>query len=279
MFFTPTGNMKQDLTQGYKNVLGREPDAQGFEANMKNPGGFQGAMNTLYNSPEYAQRQQLQNSISQSLQQATPQQLQQIQQPSNLQAALTSKGRGFSSPQGGWAEFNYQDKGPGQFTGQLEGFDHSKLQGHQDSDTLKYAFARYASNYDVKNPDVLAKVVADMNANGFNVRQTSADSVDFGLGEGPMDVIRGGNPAGGIPNEGWQWIPGVGAASVAQNGQQAGMGQQLGQGMQLSEIEQALIGGDTNMLAMILAQLQKQLAPPQQQQQNAGLNPALQGLK
>ena len=39
---------------------------------------------------------------------------------------------------------------------------------------------------------------------GINARQTDFDKIDFGDGYGPIDVIQGAYPGGGVA---WQWLP------------------------------------------------------------------------
>lgn len=256
-YFTPTGDMKQDITSAYQTMLGREPDAEGLAAHMKNPGGLRGVMDTLYNSPEYAQYQQSQQ------QTGSPQTSvddaggfnEKTAPPNPLQAALAPReGWGFTSRTGGDGRFQYTPMTMGD-TSQFQGFNFEN-RSERDLNSLKYIFAQAASNVDVTQNDAIDKVVANLNQMGVPAKKVGPDSIDFGLGEGPMDVILGGNPAAGIENVAWQWIPAAGASpgGMAQGFQQQALGA-------LNPLQSAIGGGENNMLAQILAILQQQLGP------------------
>lgn len=265
-YFTPTGNMRQDLTSAYQNLLGREPDPEGFEANMRNPGGYQGALNTIYNSDEYKNLQQQQQSGNTVASPADPSGAlnptggslvgdERGGEGSPLQNAIKRQGWGFTSRTGGDQSFDYTPMNMGD-TSQFEGFNFDN-RSERDLASAKYVFAQFASQVDVTQPDALQQVVALMNQHGIPARQVGPDSIDLGMGEGPMDVIRGGNPAAGIPNIAWQWIPGAGAAQ----GSPGGMSNVLKGGASgaLNPLQSAVSGGDNNILAQILMMLQGQL--------------------
>ena len=50
----------------------------------------------------------------------------------------------------------------------------------------------------------LPAVVERLRAEGINATQTDMDKIDFGDGYGPIDVIQGAYPGGGVA---WQWLP------------------------------------------------------------------------
>jgi hypothetical protein len=170
---------------------------------------------------------------------------------------------GFTSPTGGRGEQSYI---PGTYSGgfdYLEGFDPSKLDlSHPDADSIKYAFARATQGL-APGSESLDEIVRRLQSQGFtNVRRAGPDSIDFGMGEGQMDVIRGGTDATGY--HGWQWMPGNGgsdpmAATMAQ------------QQMQVPGATQAAqpVGG-SELWDLIMADLQRVAAgQPSQLDMNA----------
>lgn len=253
-YFTPTGDMKQDITSAYQTMLGREPDAEGLAAHMKNPGGLRGVLDTLYSSPEYAdvqaQRQAIQDTAAASIPATS------TASTTPLQSALAPReGWGFTSRTGGDGRFQYTPMEMGD-TSQFEGFNFDN-RSERDLASAKYVFAQFASQIDVTDPQAIDKLVALMNEHGVPAKKVGPDSIDLGLGEGPIDVIRGGNPAAGIPNIAWQWMPAGGGTSpggMAQGFQQQALGA-------LNPLQSAIGGGENNMLAQILALLQQQLGP------------------
>ncbi len=177
---------------------------------------------------------------------------------SALSNAITKQGWGFDSRDGGAADFDYTPMGMGD-TSQFEGFNFDN-RTERDLGSMKYVFAQAASNVDVTQPDSLSKVVANLNTMGIPAKLVPPDHIDFGLGEGPIDVIRGGNPEGGIPNIAWQWLKEGGAGNQGV----PGFGGQPGTNMMgLDPLQGAITGGDNNMLAQILAMLQQQLGQGQ----------------
>ena len=96
-------------------------------------------------------------------------------------------------------------KEPGQFRMMLAGFDHNKLDNPsmQGAGTVKYQAARIFQNYQPM-PESLPAVIADLKAQGINATQIGIDKIDFNDGWGPIDVIQGAFPGGGVA---WQWLP------------------------------------------------------------------------
>ena len=96
-------------------------------------------------------------------------------------------------------------KAPGQYRMMLAGFDHNKLDNPtmQGAGTIKYQAARIFQNY-TPQPENLPAVIADLKAQGINATQIGIDKIDFNDGYGPIDVIQGAYPGGGVA---WQWLP------------------------------------------------------------------------
>lgn len=92
-----------------------------------------------------------------------------------------------------------------EFRTTLAGFDHVKLDNPdiRDAMTAKYQAARVFQNFKPM-PESLPAVVEELRALGFNATQTDHDKIDFGDGYGPIDVIQGAYPGGGVA---WQWLP------------------------------------------------------------------------
>ena len=118
--------------------------------------------------------------------------------------------RGFTNSGGEWGGGTYNPNAVkvGDYVGQLEGFNTDKLNdSHEDSNTLKYVFARAASNVDVKSPGATQKVVDNLRAMGVNASVVNpdgeADRILFGDTGESIDVMRGGANVG---QDGWQWI-------------------------------------------------------------------------
>lgn len=95
--------------------------------------------------------------------------------------------------------------GNGAFRSKLAGFNHSKIDDPtiRDAMTSKYVAARIFQDYPPM-PESLAAVVDRLRAQGIDARQTDHDKIDFGDGYGPIDVIQGAYPGGGVA---WQWLP------------------------------------------------------------------------
>lgn len=92
-----------------------------------------------------------------------------------------------------------------EFRTMLAGFDHVKLDNPdiRGAMTSKYEAARVFQNFKPM-PENLPAVVEELRARGINATQTDHDKIDFGDGYGPIDVIQGAYPGGGVA---WQWLP------------------------------------------------------------------------
>jgi hypothetical protein len=95
--------------------------------------------------------------------------------------------------------------GSGAYRGRLAGFDHRKIDDPsiRDAMTSKYVAARIFQDYPPM-PESLPAIVDRLRAQGINATQTDFDKIDFGDGFGPIDVIQGAYPGGGVA---WQWLP------------------------------------------------------------------------
>lgn len=93
----------------------------------------------------------------------------------------------------------------GQHRGRLAGFDHAKIDDPtmRGAMTSKYIAARIFQDYPPM-PESLPAVVDRLKEQGINAKQTDFDKIDFGDGYGPIDVIQGAYPGGGVA---WQWLP------------------------------------------------------------------------
>ncbi len=93
----------------------------------------------------------------------------------------------------------------GAYRSKLAGFNHSKIDDPtiRDAMTSKYVAARIFQDYPPM-PESLPAVVDRLKAQGINAMQTDFDKIDFGDGYGPIDVIQGAYPGGGVA---WQWLP------------------------------------------------------------------------
>jgi hypothetical protein len=96
-------------------------------------------------------------------------------------------------------------QGTGQYRNALAGFDSRKIDDPtiRDAMTSKYVAARIFMDYPPM-PESLPAVVDRLKAQGINAKQTDFDKIDFGDGYGPIDVIQGAYPGGGVA---WQWLP------------------------------------------------------------------------
>ncbi len=95
--------------------------------------------------------------------------------------------------------------GTGQYRSRLAGFDHAKIDNPTmaGAGTSKYIASRIFQDYPPM-PESLPAVVDRLKAQGLNAKQTDFDKIDFGDGYGPIDVIQGAYPGGGVA---WQWLP------------------------------------------------------------------------
>jgi hypothetical protein len=93
----------------------------------------------------------------------------------------------------------------GAYRSKLAGFSHAKMDDPtiRDAMTSKYVAARIFQDYPPM-PESLPAVVDRLKAQGINAKQTDFDKIDFGDGYGPIDVIQGAYPGGGVA---WQWLP------------------------------------------------------------------------
>jgi len=93
----------------------------------------------------------------------------------------------------------------GAYRSKLSGFDFVKLDDPslRGAGTSKYIGARIFQDFPPM-PESLPGVVERLRAQGLNARQTDFDKIDFGDGYGPIDVIQGAYPGGGVA---WQWLP------------------------------------------------------------------------
>ncbi len=93
----------------------------------------------------------------------------------------------------------------GAYRSMLAGFAHTKIDDPsiRDAMTSKYVAARIFQDYPPA-PESIPMVVERLKAQGLNARQTDHDKIDFGDGFGPIDVIQGAYPGGGVA---WQWLP------------------------------------------------------------------------
>lgn len=124
-----------------------------------------------------------------------------------LQSAAQQSMQGFTDIAGMRDVFK-----PGQFMGQLEGFNtNSWGTGERGSDTLKNMFGTIASNYDVSQPGALQRALPDIQKalpGATIVSHANEDLLDPDGPNGPMqpvDVIR--SAVAGGSGAAWQWGP------------------------------------------------------------------------
>ncbi|MFN8060072.1 MAG: hypothetical protein U0Q12_13030 [Vicinamibacterales bacterium] len=98
----------------------------------------------------------------------------------------------------------------GPYRHQLEGFNEAKFEpSHPQSMGMKYVAARVFEQFDVYSPTALDDAVKAFNDVGIPAQKVGEDMIDFGNGEGPIDVIRSGAYLDGDKEAGmgWQWGP------------------------------------------------------------------------
>ncbi len=98
----------------------------------------------------------------------------------------------------------------GAFRHQLEGFNHDKFDpAHAEGMTLKMIAARVFEQFDVYSDAAIDDVVKAFNDLGIPATKIGFDKIDFGNGEGPVDVIRNAAWLDGDTSAGmaWQWAP------------------------------------------------------------------------
>ena len=186
--FTP--EQEKAIQTLYETHLKRPAGAADFQAHRGNT--LMGIESAIKLSPEYKARS------TGSTPSAAP------TAPYQPPGSSAQTGWGFDSPTGGRREFGYTSKDYGQDWRAMGGFDPAKADlSHPDSGSVKYVFLRATSGLDA-SPSGIAEVVRRLNEQGIPARQVGTDKIDFGLGEGPIDVIRGGTDATGYLD--WQWI-------------------------------------------------------------------------
>lgn len=119
------------IEQGYRQLLGREADPEGLAAMQQNPGGLQGALRTLYESPEGQAYRQSQLRAKPQTHGAQGQQPQTPQYDSS------------NWDTDGWATPQYLGKAAG---GAMAGWDQTNWDD-QNMQTPKYVVGRILSNY------------------------------------------------------------------------------------------------------------------------------------
>lgn len=98
----------------------------------------------------------------------------------------------------------------GAFRHQLEGFNPDKFDpAHPEGMTLKMIAGRIFEQFDVYSPTAIDDVVAAFNEAGIPAMRNGIDQIDFGNGEGPIDVVRNAAWLDGDKSAGmaWQWAP------------------------------------------------------------------------
>lgn len=98
----------------------------------------------------------------------------------------------------------------GAFRHQLEGFNEAKFDpAHAEGMTLKMIAARVFEQFDVYSETSFDAVVQAFNDLGIAATKVGFDKIDFGNGEGPVDVIRNAAWLDGDTSAGmaWQWAP------------------------------------------------------------------------
>lgn len=95
--------------------------------------------------------------------------------------------------------------GGGEHRGSLAGFDGNKIDDPSlpGARTMKYTAARIFQDFKPM-PENLPAIIERLRAEGIQATQVSFDKIDFGDGFGPIDVIQGAYPGGGVA---WQWMP------------------------------------------------------------------------
>ncbi len=93
----------------------------------------------------------------------------------------------------------------GAHRGRLAGFDFAKIDdpSMHGAGTSKYIAARVFQDFPPM-PESIPGVIDRLKAQGINAVQADHDKIDFNDGYGPIDVIQGAYPGGGVA---WQWLP------------------------------------------------------------------------
>lgn len=179
------------VTSLYRDLLGREPDAEGMKSHLR---GLENGMsrdeikNVFLNSPEFLNR---------------------VRDAFNHLASHPEQGTGAVGGVGGAAPGTMPVVAQGVGPVPLEGYDHTKLH-NLDHRTVKYQFGRVASHFSlsgVKNhadaENLLKSMVPALEAAGLKIHEVKGDKirVDTPLGQEWVDVVRGA----GSGNPGWWW--------------------------------------------------------------------------
>lgn len=190
----------EDVEPLYQQHLGRASDPEGMANHLKNPYGMAGVESAIKGSQEFAQRQQ-----TPEVTKPTPQA--EIGATGTTGAGGTATGWGFDSPTGGRKEFSYTPKSYGDDFSRFEGFrDQAALDADPNAQaSIKYIFRNAAAGVPLDG-NFVTTVVARLREQGINATPVGTDQIDFGNGEGPIDVVRGGTESTGY--HGVQWIPG-----------------------------------------------------------------------
>lgn len=85
--------------------------------------------------------------------------------------------------------------------GLTTGFNRERI-GNPDDRNEKYIFARATAGLEPSEA-TLDEVVRRLQAQGINAKRVGMDQIDFGTGEGPVDVLRNKGDA----TRAWQWLP------------------------------------------------------------------------
>lgn len=148
--------------------------------------------------------------------------------PTSGASVLTPSGT--TPPTGGWRDYVFGRSTSGNYAGvmvaptrdvpagyaagpyrhQLEGFNAAKFDpSHPEGMTLKMIAARVFEQFDVYSATAIDDVVQAFNDVGIPATKVGIDQIDFGNGEGPIDVIRNAAWLDGDTSAGmaWQWAP------------------------------------------------------------------------
>lgn len=148
----------------------------------------------------------------------------------------------------------------GDFMGQLEGFNTGGWGSNErGTNSIKNTFGKIASRYDVSQPGAARAVMADPEFQQIFpmarlVEHPNGDLIDFGDGNGPVDVIRGAVEGGS--GAAWQWGADQGSAQFNLGGpmtdlyNQATLPQMFGDSQMQQNFQQA--GFDPNQTQELL---------------------------
>jgi len=123
------------------------------------------------------------------------------QQSGTGAASAASAAGGTAATDGTSGTYRERFDGDGPYRFYLAGFDHNNLD-NPAMQTVKYRAARVFIDFKPQ-PENLPAIVDRLQQIGINAKQVSSDKIDFGDGWGPIDVIQGAYPGGGVA---WQWL-------------------------------------------------------------------------